>query len=226
MLSRRQIPPLLSVSPLLIVPLLASLALLAVTPARADAPAPTQENVLRGPHPFLKDNELSAHLLLAEGLGDSWSGTKLGLDYGYHLSGPVWLNLQLNIQKGACSLTPGQCIRSGSVAETLAGGKWKFSTQTPLVPYAKAATGLIYLFPEEARSAVGIAIRGGGGLEYFVFDWLGFGVEVNLSLGHGFFDSSYMAGHGYAIIDIGGGVEFQFDTGSIRKVPTLPPPSR
>jgi len=226
MLSRRQIPPLLSVSPLLIVPLLASLALLAVTPARADAPAPTQENVLRGPHPFLKDNELSAHLLLAEGLGDSWSGTKLGLDYGYHLSGPVWLNLQLNIQKGACSLTPGQCIRSGSVAETLAGGKWKFSTQTPLVPYAKAATGLIYLFPEEARSAVGIAIRGGGGLEYFVFDWLGFGVEVNLSLGHGFFDSSYMAGHSYAIIDIGGGVEFQFDTGSIRRVPTLPPPSR
>lgn len=222
MLSRRQIPPLPSVSLLLIF----FVALLAGTPARADTPASTEENVLRGPHPFLKDNELSAHLLLAEGLGDSWSGTKLGLDYGYRLSAPVWLNLELNIQKGACSLTPGQCIRSGSVVETLAGGKWKFATQTPLVPYFKAATGLIYLFPEEARSAVGIAIRGGGGLNYFVFDWLGFGVEVNLSLGHGFFDSSYMAGHGYAIIDIGGGVEFQFDTGTIRKIPTLPAPSR
>ena len=59
-----------------------------------------RRQLLRGPHPFLKDNELSAHLLLAEGLGDSWSGTKLGIDYGYRLSGPLWLNLQLNIQKG------------------------------------------------------------------------------------------------------------------------------
>ncbi len=39
--------------------------------------------------------------------------------------------------------------------ETLAGGKWKFATQSPLVPYVKAAAGLIYLYPEEARSAVG-----------------------------------------------------------------------
>jgi hypothetical protein len=197
MLSRLQFPPLIAL------PLFA--ALLASTPARA-----ADENLLRGPHPFLKDNELSAHLLLAEGLGDSWTGTKLGLEYGYRLSGPTWLNLQINIQKGACTLTPGQCIRSGSVFETLAGGKWKFSTQSPLVPYAKAATGLIYLFPQEARSAVGFAVRGGGGVNYFFFDWLGFGIEANLSLGHGFFDSSYTAGHGYAIIDIGGGVEFQF----------------
>jgi hypothetical protein len=196
MLSRLQFPPLLAL------PLLAGL--LASTPARAE------ENLLHGPHPFLKDNELSAHLLLAEGLGDSWSGTKLGIDYGYRVSNPAWLNLQLNIQKGTCTLTPGQCIRSGSVFETLAGAKLKFGTQSPLVPYVKAAGGLIYLFPQEARSAVGFAVRGGGGVNYFFFDWLGFGVEANLSLGHGFFDSSYTAGHGYAIIDIGGGVEFQF----------------
>jgi len=196
MLSRFQFPPLIAL------PLFA--ALLASTPARA------AENLLHGPHPFLKDNELSAHLLLAEGLGDSWTGTKLGLDYGYRISNPTWLNLQLNIQKGACTLTPGQCIRSGTVFETLAGAKWKFATQTPLVPYTKAAAGLIYLFPQEAHSAVGIAVSGGAGLNYFFFDWLGFGIEANLSLGRGFFDSSYTAGHGYAIIDIGGGVEFQF----------------
>src|SRR5215475_11992564 len=98
MLTRLQIPPLL----LLFVAFL--VALLGATPARAD------DNLLRGPHPFLKDNELSAHLLLAEGLGDSWSGTKLGLDYGYRLSGPAWLNLQINIQKGTCTGAPGQCI--------------------------------------------------------------------------------------------------------------------
>ncbi len=195
MLSRRQFP--LIASSLLIT-------VLASAPARAD------ENLLHGPHPFLKENELSAHLLLAEGLGDSWSGTKVAIDYGYHLSGPTWLNLEINVQKGTCSLTTGSCIRSGSVFETLAGGKWKYATESPFVPYFKAAGGLIYLFPEEARSAVGLALRGGGGVNYFFFDWFGLGVEANLSLGRGFFDSSYTAGHGYAIVDIGGGVEFQF----------------
>lgn len=200
MLSRLQFPPLIVTSLLLVV----ATSVLAGAPARAD------ENLLRGPHPFLKQNELSAHLLLGAGLGDSWSGTKVGLDYGYRLSGPTWLNLQLNIQKGSCTLTSGDCPRTGSVFETLAGGKWKFATQTPLVPYAKAAAGFIYLFPDEARSAVGLALRTGGGVNYFFFDWLGFGVEANLSLGHGFFDSSYTAGHGYAIFDVGGGIEFQF----------------
>jgi hypothetical protein len=201
MLSRLQFPPLIVTFLLL---LTTATLTLASTPARAD------ENLLHGPHPFLKQNELSAHLLLAGGLGDSWSGTKVGLDYGYRLAGPVWLNLQINVQKGSCSLTSGSCARSGSVFETLAGGKWKFTTQTPLVPYAKVAAGFIYLFPDEARSAVGLALRTGGGVNYFFFDWLGFGVEANLSLGHGFFDSSYTAGHGYAVVDIGGGVEFQF----------------
>ena len=198
MLTRPHFPPLIATSLLLL------LATLASAPARAD------ENLLHGPHPFLKENELSAHFLLAAGLGDSWSGTKIGLDYGYRLGGPSWLDLQLNLQKGSCALTSGSCARSGSAFETLAGGKWKYATESPLVPYAKVAAGLIYLFPEQARSAVGLALRTGGGVHYFFFDWLGFGVEANLSLGRGFFDSSYTAGHGYAILDIGGGIEFQF----------------
>jgi hypothetical protein len=199
MLTRPHFPPLIATSLLLLVG-----ALLVSAPARAD------ENLLHGPHPFLKENELSAHLLLAAGLGDSWGGTKLGLDYGYRLAGPAWLNLQLNIQKGSCALTSGACARSGSVFETLAGGKWKFATESPLVPHIKVAAGLIYLFPDQARSAVGLALRTGGGVQYFFFDWLGFGVEANLSLGHGFFDASYTAGHGYVVLDIGGGIEFQF----------------
>ena len=210
MLTRPQLPLSPSSSPvsagaaILFACVLSTTALLAA-PARA-----AEENVLRGPHPFLLDNELSAHVLLAAGGGDSWSGSKLAFDYGYRLTGPIWINLQLNVQKGSCSLTPGSCARSGSAFETLAGAKWKFATESPFVPYIKAATGLIYLFPEQARSAVGLALRTGGGIEYFFYDWLGFGIEGNLSLGRGFFDSSYTAGHGYVIFDFGGGIEFQF----------------
>jgi hypothetical protein len=188
-------------------PLLIAILFGASLPASA---ARAEDSLLHGPHPFLKDNELSAHFLLAAGLGDSWSGTKVALDYGYRLAGPVWLNLQVNVQKGSCALASGSCTQNGSVFETLAGGKWKFATELPLVPYVKVAAGLIYLFPEQARSAVGTALRTGGGVNYFFYDWLGFGLEANLSLGHAFFDSSYEAGHGYYVIDIGGGVEFQF----------------
>jgi hypothetical protein len=197
MLTRRQFPLLITILTLLI-------ASLAGRAARAD------ENVLYGPHPFLKDNELSAHFLIAAGLGDSWGGTKVALDYGYRISGPVWLNLQLNVQKSTCALTSGACTQDGSVFETLAGGKWKFTTDSPLVPDIKVAAGLVYLFPAEARSAVGLALRTGAGVHYFFFDWLGFGLEANLSLGHGFFDSSYGASHSYVVLDAGGGIEFQF----------------
>jgi hypothetical protein len=121
--------------------------LLAAAPARADS------NLLHGPFPFLKDNEVSAHYLLAAGAGDSWSGDKVGLDYGYRLGGPIWLNLELNLQTGHCRFA-GSCANSGDVYETLVGGKWMFRTALPIVPYAKAAAGLLYLFPDEATSAV------------------------------------------------------------------------
>ena len=176
------------------------------SPARAD------NIVLHGPPPFLYQNEVSVHLLLTGGIGDSWSGNKLGLDYGYRLGGPpsTWLNLELNLQSGTCPRFSDDCARTGSAFELLAGAKWKFTTPTPFVPYAKAAGGLIYLFPDQGRSAVGLAARAGGGLTYFIFDWLGFGIEAGVSLGHAFFDSTYTGSHTYAILDFGGGVEAQF----------------
>src|SRR4051794_39001394 len=91
--------------PLMAVTTAAALLLLAgsaALPARARA----EENILRGPHPFLKDNELSAHVLLAAGLGDTPSGTKVALDYGYKARGPLWVDLQLNLQHGTCSAAP------------------------------------------------------------------------------------------------------------------------
>jgi hypothetical protein len=176
------------------------------------APARADNNLLRGPPPFLKQNELSAHFLLTGGIGDSWSGNKVGLDYGFQLGGPLstWLDLQLNLETGTCARFSDSCAHTGNAYEVLAGGKWKLSTPTPIVPYAKAGAGLIFLFPDQARSAIGLAVRAGGGLNYFIFDWLGFGVEAGLSVGHAFFDSTYTASHTYAVLDIGVGVEVQF----------------
>ena len=68
----------------------------------------------------------------------------------------------------------------------------------------------MFAFPEDGASAAsGLAFRGVGGANYFFFDWLGVGGEVNLSLGHGLFDS-FKGSHTYAVLDFGGGLVFQF----------------
>ena len=188
---------------------LALVVALALTTAAAPGAARADDNLLQGPHPFLRDNTVSAHYLLTGGIGDSWSGNKVALDYGYRLDGPTWLDLQLNLQVGTCAFSS-SCVRTGSVFELMAGGKWKFVMPTPFVPYVKAGAGPIFLFPDQARSAFGLAMRGGGGVNYFFFDWFGVGIEGDLSLGHAFFDSSVPASHTYAVFDIGAGVEFQF----------------
>lgn len=183
-----------------------SAAALALAAAVPSAPARADENLLRGPHPFLKENELSAHLLFANGVGDSAGGTKLALDYGYRLGGPNWLNLQLNMQLGSCH----QPCNSTKAFETMAGGKWKFATGIPIVPYGKAGAGLIFVFPGTEQSAVGLAARVGGGVSYFLFDWLGLGVEANLSLGRVSYEAGVTTNPAYTIFDVGAGVELQF----------------
>jgi hypothetical protein len=185
-------------------PLASALGLLALLagPARAD------ENMLRGPHPFLKDNELSAHVQLVGGIGDTPGGTKIAADYGYRLRGPAWLNLQLNYQHAACHTPSGAptCDEaSGSVFETLAGIKLKWATPIPVVPYVKGDVGLAYAFPNGAGNGMGVAARAGAGATYFFFDWFGLGAELGYSVGH-----LSTAKSTYAEIDFGGGLEFQF----------------
>jgi hypothetical protein len=177
-------------------------AALAAGTARAD------DNMLRGPHPFLKDNELSAHAQVVFGVGHTPGGTKVAADYGYRLRGPAWLNLQLNFQNAPCETPSGapNCSQaSGSVFETLAGVKLKWATRIPVVPYVKGGVGLAYAFPDRASNGFGFAARFGGGASYFFFDWLGLGAELGYSVGHlSTVDSKY------AEVDHGGGVEFQF----------------
>jgi hypothetical protein len=178
------------------------LATLAAPPARAD------DNMLRGPHPFLKDNELSAHVQLVAGGANTPGGTKIAADYGYRLRGPTWLNLQLNYQRAACHTPSGAptCdVPSGSIFETLAGIKLKWATPIPFVPYVKGDAGLAFTFPNGAGNGLDFAVRGGAGANYFFFDWLGFGAELGYSVGH-----LSTASSRYSEVDVGGGLEFQF----------------
>jgi hypothetical protein len=179
-----------------------------VATALAARPARAQDNMLRGPHPFLKDNELSAHVQLVAGVGNTPGGTKIAADYGYRLRGPAWLNLQLNFQNAPChtpSGAPNCSDPSGTVYETLAGIKLKWATPIPLVPYVKGGVGLAYAFPDRASNGFGFAARFGGGASWFIFDWLGLGAELGYSVGH-----LSTADSKYAEVDFGGGVEFQF----------------
>lgn len=179
-------------------------AVLAVTATVARA----EDNMLRGPHPFRKDNELSAHMLLAAGGDNTPNGGKLALDYGYKLSGPAWLNLQLNSQRGTCQSRSGGGVctaPSGTIYETLVGAKLKWPTAIPIVPFVKAGVGLAFAFPDGLSSGWGVAARMGAGANYFFFDWLGLGLEIGFSAGH-----LTTAKPTYTVLDIGGGLEFQF----------------
>jgi hypothetical protein len=195
----------------------AALTALAAVATLAPAPARAEDNMLRGPHPFLKDNELSAHVQLVAGIGNTPGGTKIAAEYGYRFMNPVWLNLQVNFQNATCrsESVSATCNQpTGSVFETLAGIKLKWATPIPLVPYVKGGIGLAYAFPDGASNTMGIAGRGGAGASWFFFDWLGIGAEFGYSVGS---MSMKTPGGGvmtnnsaYSELDFGGGVEFQF----------------
>jgi len=199
--------------PLLLTSLALVLALLSPSVARAEE----NQNLLHGPHPFLKDNELSVHALIGEGQGDALSGAKLELGYGYKLTGgaaPFWLNLLLSFEHSGCNPASGvadACAGvTGDIVETMAGMKWKFATPVPVVPYLQGNAGFVFAFPNGATDAFGLAIRAAGGANYFFFDWLGLGIQVGFSVGRIDYDATFKGSHTYSVVDFGGGVEFQF----------------
>ena len=186
-------------------------ALVTALPAAARA----DDNLLRGPHPFLKENALGVFALVASGQGDSMGGGKVVFDYGYKLTNgamPAWLDLAIGIQHATCmsSAAAGCSQQTGSTFETLTGVKWKFATPLPLVPFVGASAGFAFGFPNGASSGMGVMIRPVGGASYFLTDWLGLGLQVGYSLGRLSYDNTFTGSHTYAIFDVGGGVEFQF----------------
>ena len=135
----------------------------------------------------------------------------MGVGYGYMLRGPLWLDLQMNVRASGCAPFQTNCgAHVGDDAELMAGLAWRFRTDIPVVPYVRGAAGLVYLYPHGAQSAFGLAVRGAAGFKYYVYDWLGFGIEGALTLGHGYFAREYPAGRGYSVFDMAFGVEVQF----------------
>jgi len=191
-----------------------SLTLVAIAASAGSARA--DDNLLRGPHPFRRDNQISAHVLVASGHGDSMSGTKLAFDYNYKLTGgwsPLWLDFGINAQHAACNSSPtaAPCTtNTGDVFETFGGVKWTFAMPLPLVPYVGALGGLAFAFPNGASAASGLMIRGVAGANYFFYDWLGLGGQVGYSLAGLNYDNTYPGSHTYAVLDVGGGLVFQF----------------
>jgi hypothetical protein len=183
-----------------------ALAAAAATPGSAAA----ENLVLSGPPPMLNENALTLHLVSGDGLGGSFSGRGFALGYGYMLQGPLWLDLQMTWRASACSLLRSCSERAGDSAELLAGLAWRFRTDIPLVPYVRGAMGLVFLYPDHFKNAMGVMVRAGGGLRYFVYDWLGFGAELGLSIGHANFAEDYPGDDVYRVVDLGAGVEFQF----------------
>lgn len=176
-------------------------------------PARAEENLLHGPHPFLRENAVSIHVLLGQGLGETPNGTKLSFGYGWKIVTPLWLDMQLNLQRGNCQQAAGAtpcAFDTGSAFETVAGVAWKWATALPIVPFARAGGGLVFVYPNGANAATGLVLRAAGGATYFFFDWLGIGAQVGYSIGRVNFDATFPGSHTYSLFDFGGGIETQF----------------
>jgi hypothetical protein len=183
---------------------LAALAL--ASAARADVPLP-----LRGPYPFLRDNELSIHGGYAAGFGDTFAGPKATVDYGYKLAGSLWLDIGGGFLSGLCRrAAPGPCAAEGDAAEVLAGIKWKLRMNVPVVPYARLVGGLAYLFPQDARSGIGPLLRAGIGANYFFYEWIGVGLKLTGSLGHAGYQDAVGLSRTLGGLDVIAGAELAF----------------
>jgi len=177
----------------------------------AASKAQAEEELLRGPHPFIKDNEVTLHAGYGAGLGDSMRGLRVQGDYLSRLAQTAWLDIQMGIVSGSCHTNPAACSNGGGNAvDILGGAAWKFQTNLPIVPYVKAAAGPIFLFPTSTRSAAGFLLRGGVGAHYFLYDWFGVGAEVTGAWGVAFFAADSHRTGALGSVDMNLGVAVQF----------------
>ena len=194
-----------AVRPLRFVPL--AIALLGLTAA----PDLSAEELLRGPHPFLKDNELTIHAGYSAGMGDNMRGLRLQADYLNRVARTLWLEIQMGVVSGSCQANETVCANgNGNAVDILGGVAWKFQTNLPIVPYAKVALGPTFLFPDSMRSAAGILVRGGVGAHYFLYDWFGLGAEVTGAWGVAFFAADSHRTGTLGSVDLNMGVALQF----------------
>jgi hypothetical protein len=138
-------------------------------------------------------------------------GLRVQGDYLNRLAQTLWLDIQMGVVSGSCRTNQTVCSNgSGNGVDILGGAAWKFQTNLPIVPYAKAAMGPIFLFPDNTRSAGGILVRGGVGAHYFLYDWFGVGAEFTGAWGVAFFAADSHRTGSLGSVDINLGVALQF----------------
>jgi len=198
----------------LLAPLMGSLlALATAAPAGAD-----EAPFLRGPHPFLAENEVS--LQTGYGMANYFSGVRASAGYGFQAAGSLWLDLHVDLvdaQRGPELVGPkcamgsgGPCAAVDLYTDVLAGLKYKLRMNVPVIPYAGLVAGPIFLFNSGAEGAFGLAARASVGARYFLYDWLGFGLELGALFGGAWVAEGTGLESDLRILDLGLGAEVQF----------------
>lgn len=177
--------------------------------------ASAEETLLRGPYPFRKDNELALRGGFAAGVAASPPvASQARADYGYRMHRDFWLDIELGFVSGSCNganLGRNCSGRTGDLASVMGGVKWKLAMDVPVVPYVKVVGGFFYLFPDESPRAFGAGLRPAVGATYFLFEWLGVGLEVGATVARfAGRDPDLDEAAGLGAIDIGLGVELAF----------------
>lgn len=196
--------------PALLSPLLRGLSAALVVAGLAASAPPAKAQLLSGEPSFRWDYQADVQYLMGQGLGDSFSGQGLALDFAYQIRPTIWFDLGLNVRQSRCAIV-GDCGRyTGDAAELLAGVKWQMRAGIPLVPYARAGAGPLFLFPSEGANAQGFGVRGDLGVRYFFTDWLGLGLGVGMTLGRASYGSGYQGSKTVQVADLLFGAALQF----------------
>jgi hypothetical protein len=142
-------------------------------------PAQAAEELLGESHPLTRNDVGMFHAGYSAGFGDSASGLRLQGDYFHWLYQSVWLDMQMALVSRSCISDPSACNRGyGTTLDIAVGAVWQFQTSSPIVPYLKVDAGPLLLFPQNKHGAAGILVRGGLGVHYYFWRWLGVGAEV------------------------------------------------
>lgn len=175
--------------------------------------AHAEEELLRGPHPFLKENALIVGGGYAASTGGMVGGLKLKGAFEYELVGSLWLNLQFNFVDGSDRPLDGRlCTSCGRAADAMAGLSYRLQMDVPVILSGTLAGGFVFVFPDRAASAMGLGLRPSVAGRYYVYDWLGFGLEMGALLGFASHESGSGLSRGLASLEAVLNVEVQFDT--------------
>ena len=177
------------------------------------APANAVEGLLRGPHPFLKENAVIVGTGLAAAAGGTPGGLKLKAAFEYELVGSLWLSLQLGLIDGSDQpFDRRPCPSCGRSADTMVGLTYRLRMDVPIILSGTLAAGFVFVFPDASASAMGMGARPAVSARYFLFDWLGFGLELGALLGYASHDTASGLSRTLASLDALLAVEVQFDT--------------